>query len=81
MDLTEVPMPFDGVGLRDAFEAQSEIGFTYWTYVTRDRLAEVLGPNYFSRLYQRARPGDMILVGIQPRASAASWGRAIERAG
>jgi hypothetical protein len=68
-------MPFDPGGLRDAFEAQGELGFTYWTYATRDRLAEVLAPGYFARLDERGRLGALILVGIQPRRSSGPWDR------
>ena len=66
-------MPFAGNGLRDAFEAQGELGFMYWTYVTNDRLAEVLAPEYFRSVCTRMRVGDMILVGVQPRPPGSCW--------
>ena len=46
-------MPFSGVGLRDAFEAQGELGFTYWTYATNDSVADVLKPRDFAPLVSK----------------------------
>jgi hypothetical protein len=71
-------MPFTGHRMRDAFEAQSELGFTVWSYATNDTLEEVLRPNYFLGVHHRLRLGDLIFLGISPQPPASPWQ---ERAG
>ncbi len=66
-------MPFASHHLAYAFEAQGELGFTYWTYATSDGLADVLKPDYFATMCRRMRVGDMILVGTRPRPALDPW--------
>jgi hypothetical protein len=66
-------MAFTANGLRDAFEAQGELGFMYWTYASNDPLAEVLKPDYFLMMRDRLRVGDLMLVGTNPRAQGSPW--------
>ena len=66
-------MPFNPTGLAYAFEAQGELGFTYWTYATSDGIGDVLGPDYFALMCRRMRVGDMVLVGTRPRPASSPW--------
>jgi hypothetical protein len=56
-----------------AFEAQGELGFTYWTYATSDELREVLTADYFGSMCRSMRVGDVILVGTRPQPSVSPW--------
>jgi hypothetical protein len=66
-------MLFNPSGLAYAFEAQGELGFTYWTYATNDGIGDVLVPEYFASMCRRMRVGDMVLVGTRPRPEGSPW--------
>lgn len=66
-------MPFAPHRMRDAFEAQGELGFTVWSYATNDPLDEVLRPDYFLALHHRLRPGDLIFLGVSPLPPSSPW--------
>lgn len=66
-------MAFAPHHLAYAFEAQGELGFTFWTYATNDTLRDVLTPDYFASMCRRMRLGDLVLVGIRPRPASDAW--------
>lgn len=66
-------MPFASHRIAHAFEAQGELGFSYWTYATNDTLKEVLAADYFGAMARSMRVGDMILVGTRPRPALDPW--------
>ncbi|MFO1037228.1 MAG: hypothetical protein U1E45_10315 [Geminicoccaceae bacterium] len=66
-------MPFAAHRLRSVFEAQSEIGFMAWSYVTTDPLRQVLDDGYFSAVSTLLRPGDLVYLGISPLPSLSPW--------
>lgn len=51
---------------RDAFEAQGEMGYFTWVYGHNDKLDVMLQPNYFHRMSDRLRVGDLIFAGTTP---------------
>jgi hypothetical protein len=59
--------------MRDAFEAQGELGFTVWSYAANDSLEDILRPDYFGALRHRLRTGDLIFFGISPQPTSSPW--------
>ena len=66
-------MGFIASGIRDAFEAQGELGFMVWAYASSDPLRAVLEPDYFLGMCRRFRVGDLVYVGVTPRPSGSPW--------
>jgi hypothetical protein len=48
---------------RDCFVGQGEHGFTAWSYVTRDKVEQVLAHGYFNEIARLLRVGDLIWLG------------------
>ena len=56
--------------LQEAIQVPGDHGFRIWGYGTTDPLADLLSPGYFRAAGGLLHPGQLIIVGTEPRRDA-----------